>query len=767
MLIDHVWENHLHAVFEDDQLEETECLRLLTFWGRLLDEGHRTELRKGFDDYFISNEKYSGLDLQPLILFDAASDAIGFSTTDRQAWLHGWLQVEDNLAEVGPRQAQWLLDLTRPVVEEVANESAGTAAREIVIDHLAEWLAIDPDWLSHFSTAPLPPGIDDPDQLDEASRERLRDALINGWVADDSYLSLDLSQLRDLNGTAARFGVESGERVAWMGRWVEANENAWSEASPTLTADLLALINQAAPEEQKPIQQAVAQHALERMRADPAWLAEALGSPLPWALSPHLDPTQLAALRDTVSQNPGVLSGLSYPELRRVGSALNATDVRRADWLMQWVLTGDEWASLDLPDAERLLVELDDQSALVDTGPARSRAVSAIGDRLRDDPAFLKQAVSSSFVGDLLPQLDDGQRIGFRRALAEGLAAHPEALGELSLARLTRLNQRAGMLRVPRESQAEWLRDWVLQGERWKVEGPYRLGLVLRDLESYGASEASGGVDMSVARAALIDHIRGRAAAEPGWLDAALRKGYARFVVNVAGSIQQAEGLDDRDRSIERLAPILNAAGVWSPHRVEVIGRRQPTAAAYRSAWYGLYDLNSCGGSPGWGDDGAADHVGELIDDGLLRGKIEPRPATLYLLAWHARGNNELDAWSAFLDERIGASATGSQDRLSWLLGRAYAEQLTADEPSPSRGWPWLERALSEAASDEDRLRLVEVLVLQQATEGRFDEATALLNEWSPRLGGEEANAALLRLQDTIEAMHQLTMSDGVPAASR
>ena len=213
-------------------------------------------------------------------------------------------------------------------------------------------------------------------------------------------------------------------------------------------------------------------------------------------------------------------------------------------------------------------------------------------------------------------------------------------------------------------------------------------------------------------------------------------------------------GADEDERAaLNLLARQFNAVDIWFPY--ELARYQESVDTRYRQLrvayWPYLSSARQQEREPGFF---------EGLREGLRDGSLEPRPNTLYLLSWYYRNqwhyhdrDDAPDAWKAYLDERIAGYEPGSKKRLQYLLGRAYAEELTDYEPAPQRGRYWIDQAFAEAESEQVRLGLAQIMFFQAMGVMRYAEAESLLDGLEPRFESEAAAERFAQLRELIEPM--------------
>lgn len=318
----------------------------------------------------------------------------------------------------------------------------------------------------------------------------------------------------------------------------------------------------------------------------------------------------------------------------------------------------------------------------------------------------------------------------------------------ISLRELERIRQAGGIVQIEKNERSRWLRDWVSKGTAWRDEEPYSLVLLLKEMSVVDA-------DFTKSRSLLVDHLLELADARDASLSGVIPYRFARFVVYLGLSLQGAPRYADEQERDDVLVRILNGIDNETAIHVNLPNHWRPSERAYRRLWYGSYQLHSCGGSPSWGE-GDSPETGWIADglhEALLDGRLRPRLSTLNLLSWHFAGIDELEQWKAELDGGIGQSAQGSEDRVSWLLGRAYAEEITSVTPDPLRGCRWIRQAIDETADQPSRQRLEALLAVKLVAGSRSKEANALLSESTADIDNSDSQYFAYRLNERIASI--------------
>ncbi len=639
---------------------------------------------------------------------------------------------------------------------------------------------------------------------DTSKRVELRDRLLAGLAPESAAWSeLNADEFELLERVGSSLGVEPGVHQGWLVHWIGASE-AWRAASDRQVSAWLRRVNASKDGEPlRALRPLMLTEAVSRLDGDAAWSKDAdrltllaTAGPLVEAERRERWRVRLLTELSTDGQSPAWrgLPLVRLSTLDTAGRSLRVPEATRTGWYTTWLQVNRPWES---GDARTIASFLKSTSAarLKSERPAIIALLAGpVLEQMAGDSVFLVACVHEDLLPALLPMFDDAQRKQLRLVLVAGLGRDDVVLSRLSVGGFSGLEQVAGQLRVPAEAIASWRSAWVTSGAvasggassggatsggGWRSADPYLLTLVLGQM-----LEDEHLADWRTARSLVLDHVLAKAKNDPRWLEAALWKGYARFVITLSASLQMDERYaGDRSAYGAAMVSVLNAAPVWPSYTFR--GRPSPQHRAgvweYRHVWYDPFHQASCSGSLSWGQGLRNDGSQELaawMQRQLGDGTLAPRPATLYLLAWHHQGAGTLDGWAKHCDRQVTANAAGSAARLGWLMGRAYAAELSGIDPaggasaiasggggSPIRGEPWLEQALSEAVDDTDRLHLVSLLALKRAVAGATDQATELVAAWRTRWS--EDGSLLSRLNAVSPAIesvvNEVTTSRALP----
>ncbi len=108
------------------------------------------------------------------------------------------------------------------------------------------------------------------------------------------------------------------------------------------------------------------------------------------------------------------------------------------------------------------------------------------------------------------------------------------------------------------------------------------------------------------------------------------------------------------------------------------------------------------------------------------------------IAAFAHRAGDRLTGWTQYLDGVLAREGLSGNTRVSWLLARAYAEELAEREtPIVLAGRTWLEEALENAESEPVKVRVIGEITAREAALGRGDAARALLDEHAQSVSAE------------------------------
>lgn len=129
------------------------------------------------------------------------------------------------------------------------------------------------------------------------------------------------------------------------------------------------------------------------------------------------------------------------------------------------------------------------------------------------------------------------------------------------------------------------------------------------------------------------------------------------------------------------------------------------------------------------------EHAERLQSEYLVQDDGSCSLPVAYTLAYAYLGQERFDDWVAFLDSQLEGDNLSGEQRVNWLLARAYAAEmrlfpadLYADgKVRPTDGRRWIEEAEANAETAATRVRLARELAGRLTAIGKFDEARSML----------------------------------------
>jgi len=366
-------------------------------------------------------------------------------------------------------------------------------------------------------------------------------------------------------------------------------------------------------------------------------------------------------------------------------------DERNA-WASTWLSREDiAWGEVT-PGVVHLLIksaDLKDEGVRVDT----QRVVTAVleGDRLRSGECSIRWL--TTFIG-----------------LGKTLSVEPAKIQAAVLARLE--------VSEPREAQGH---------------GPAHANAGLLSLVEYARKLKPGDATAPI-RAAVFERALDVGAQNADWLIPAAESNISSPLYTLYQfEIQQGDG------DTPRLYATLNNL----PDDVMLLMQRIKRTPSPEQAKQAIYN-------PYWAREGTdAPGFGRKLKEGLVVGELKPKAATLALLAWQMRSMGELDDWKLYLDDRI-TSAEKPVERVDWLIGRAYAEEITEHECSPLGGQPWLRQALAESPDEATRLYVVTGIFLRYLSVGDGTGAASFITSIEGQFIGDSAKSSFEEMAKLI-----------------
>ena len=137
---------------------------------------------------------------------------------------------------------------------------------------------------------------------------------------------------------------------------------------------------------------------------------------------------------------------------------------------------------------------------------------------------------------------------------------------------------------------------------------------------------------------------------------------------------------------------------------------------------------------------GTAETV-QTLRDVLLDGEGLPRPVVAKTLAWAYRARGEMDAWRAYVDQRLADAPGGTDARALWLLAKAHNEALGTRGQNIRRSKRWIEQALASARSPAVRILALTDLASYCRWIGRASAALRVLDSVRDQFAGADLEA--------------------------
>ncbi len=439
-------------------------------------------------------------------------------------------------------------------------------------------------------------------------------------------------------------------------------------------------------------------------------------------------------------------------------------DQSRSQVYVRWVSSTEQWKQAPPQEVLQLINNLEQE---IEAQDVLKRYVI---ERMAEDVVWLVGVSSLSSFHSMLDELDDEQLKYVRRAFLNAQSENGSEWIDISLHEFENVRQVVDRLRLNKQIMTKHFHDWIVHSKHWQDSSPYTLVLIME-----GHEEAKCPPDDCIAKTLLLDHILSRIEYDSYAHDAKTTHNYARFVVYLALAMQQDARFSESRMLEDSLASILNASDLF-PRNTSIDFESRNSL---NNAWYKSYQLHACGGGPSWGE-GTSEKTGwiaQMIHRGLISGEIEPRPTTLYLMGWHFQGQGQLDTWKAYLNQQITSTSAASGKSIpeattssleidtdslpetsihtSWLLGRAYAEEITPVDPDPLAGKRWLLQALDSAGSDAEIVMLLKLLALKYTVAGETGSAEALLDEWATKSGCGVPQAEIDCIRELVSGIDQ------------
>lgn len=170
-----------------------------------------------------------------------------------------------------------------------------------------------------------------------------------------------------------------------------------------------------------------------------------------------------------------------------------------------------------------------------------------------------------------------------------------------------------------------------------------------------------------------------------------------------------------------------------------------------KSEYYGNYDYL-------WR---TANQMSYNLDWGYLQNAIVEAQGTCNLslatlLTFVHKKNSALPQWRSYLESRIDDPEVTGDVKASWLLARAFADEVPdVGEPEPLAGRAWLDLALEEATSVDMKRYVIGEIVCKLAAGDRCDEAVAMMDSQADLFEDGEAAVDIARWRTEVAEIDQ------------
>jgi hypothetical protein len=570
-------------------------------------------------------------------------------------------------------------------------------------------------------------------------------------------------------------------------QWIGASD-AWKQADVDQLADMLCLLSIEGSPSSLTARDPLRQQAIGNFLNNETALAVAKNK---WQLfrmgvicSEGMDAAQKQQLAGSLSklyvENATALAKLTVPELKELRFALIGTGGNSVRPYVRWMAATDAWKQVR--DADQLC-ELIFMLSLEDSAEARQAlaAVSAqaCSTMLLDETALAKAAdkwllfrvawLSSS-------SLSSAQKQQLVARLNKLYVQDALALSKLTSGQVLELRWAMWNLEAPVDTGAAAVVAWIKSGPQWQESTAGQLAELMRTLGTSKLNEASGLLGQLAAyawqkytsNAAYLakvdaDELIALSTVSSGGLTAEQKQALLqtlrqRFLAtpDVMANMPIRQFVRLRQAFECLSAPAVDRARLavaWAGGngRYEPSMRGGGSAALYHSDYW-----------PYWSSiDKLASEKEQLllIREKLVDGQGQVRLGASAMLACaYAWEFKDLATYAQYLEQKAADPASSADQKVQWLLARAYLAEMTYDPPAPLAGKKWVDQALAAAQNEGMRLLCVKWLVGRYVGVDEFEKAKGLLESVEGQFAAAESKTAIAQMKQEMASAAALAV---------